>query len=103
MATNTSSGTHTGRRGIRPQSRMRNNMAHPAALTATDINPVMLVGAPSYASGAHWWKGTAAILNNTPVIVVTNATTAIGLYWLLSQIFASAPVITSRFVLPVST
>ena len=37
--------------------------AKPAALGPTDINAVMDVGAPSYASGAHIWKGTAAILN----------------------------------------
>jgi len=32
---------------------MRSNKAQAAAFTATDMNPVMLVGAPSYASGAH--------------------------------------------------
>ncbi len=36
--------------------------AKPAALGPTDIKAVMDVGAPSYASGAHIWKGTAAIL-----------------------------------------
>ena len=33
-----------------------------AALTAAAMNAVTGVGAPSYASGAHMWNGTAAIL-----------------------------------------
>src|SRR5579883_2574381 len=33
-----------------------------AALTAAAMNPVIGVGAPSYASGAHMWNGTAATL-----------------------------------------
>jgi hypothetical protein len=45
--TKTIRGTHIGRMGSNPQSRIRMSIAHPAALTATDIKPVMLVGAPS--------------------------------------------------------
>src|SRR3989304_1054484 len=37
-----------------------------AAFGPTDMKAVMDVGAPSYASGAHIWKGTAAILNANP-------------------------------------
>src|SRR4051794_18535716 len=33
-----------------------------AALTAAAMKPVTGVGAPSYASGAHMWNGTAATL-----------------------------------------
>ncbi len=33
----------------------------------------MGVGAPSYASGAHMWNGTAEILNISPTAVVASA------------------------------
>src|SRR4030042_3728409 len=46
--------------------------AKPAALGPTDINAVIEVGAPSYASGAHIWTGTAAILN--PNAITKNMT-----------------------------
>src|SRR5580693_2384152 len=85
METNTNTGTQVERMEINPPSwnglpiRMRSSIAHPAAFTATDMNPVMHVGAPSYASGAHWWKGMAAILNSKPVIVVSKAMIATAL------------------------
>src|SRR5581483_10594092 len=78
IETNTSSGTYTARSGYKPHSMMRSNMAHAAAFTATDMNPVTLVGAPSYASGAHWWNGIAAILKSSPTDVVSKAMIAIG-------------------------
>src|ERR1700687_698912 len=78
IETKISSGTYTVRRGYRPQRKMRSSMAQAAAFTATDMNPVTLVGAPSYASGSHWWKGMAAILKNRPTEVVSSAITAIG-------------------------
>ena len=37
-----------------------------AALTVTDMNAVVVVGAPSYTSGTHRWNGTAPILNANP-------------------------------------
>ncbi len=47
METKISSGTYIERSGYRPKRKTRSSIAHPAALTATDMNPVMLVGAPS--------------------------------------------------------
>ncbi len=37
-------------------------MATPAALEATERNPVKGVGAPWYTSGDHMWNGAKAIL-----------------------------------------
>ena len=54
METKTRSGTQVERMASNPPNwgaklpiRMRNSIAQPAALTATDMKPVMLVGAPS--------------------------------------------------------
>ena len=44
----------------------RTNAAKAAALTPVDMNAVTIVGAPSYASGVHMWKGTAETLNAKP-------------------------------------
>src|SRR5437762_11202595 len=44
----------------------RANAANAAAFTPVDMNAVTIVGAPSYASGVHMWKGTAEILNANP-------------------------------------
>src|SRR2546423_13538086 len=37
------------------------------------IQAVTGAGAPSYASGAHWWNGTAAILNPNPTRIRSTA------------------------------
>ena len=58
--------------------KMRIIMANDAAFTATDMNAVIDVGAPSYASGVHWWNGTAAILKNRPAESVIIASSEIG-------------------------
>src|SRR5690349_13392213 len=51
-----------------------------AALTAAAMYAVNGVGAPSYASGAHMWNGTAAILKpNATMSMNTPATTRPGL------------------------
>ena len=39
---------------------------------------VTVVGAPSYASGAHMWKGTAEILKSSPTETVVSARKTIG-------------------------
>ena len=39
--------------------------ANPAVFEPTDKKATTGVGDPSYTSGVHWWKGTAAILNAT--------------------------------------
>src|SRR2546428_1331316 len=44
----------------------RRMAANAAALGPTDMNAVAGVGAPSYASGVHWWNGTIAALNPRP-------------------------------------
>src|SRR5205809_56839 len=40
--------------------------ANAAALGPTDMNAVAGAGAPSYASGLHWWHGTIAAWNPRP-------------------------------------
>src|SRR2546422_11060943 len=40
--------------------------AKAADLVATDMNVVTSVGAPSYTSGVHMWKGAADALNASP-------------------------------------
>ena len=47
------------------------NTADP--LEMTDKYPVMPVGAPSYTSGVHKWKGTSDILKNRPIEKNTKA------------------------------
>ena len=40
-----------------------------AVLTPAAMNAVTGVGAPSYASGAHMWNGTAAILKPSAMMM----------------------------------
>ena len=46
---------------------MRASATNAAAFVATAINAVTGVGAPSYTSGVHWWKGAIEVLNARPV------------------------------------
>ena len=55
-------------KGIRPLTKSRMIKANAAALDPTARWAVIGVGAPSYTSGAHIWKGTAATLNPSPAI-----------------------------------
>ena len=48
--------------------------ANAAAFGATLMNAVAGVGAPSYASGVHWWNGTTAALNARPTVTRASAT-----------------------------
>src|SRR5579863_2163520 len=57
---------------------MRRRNAIEAALEATERYAVTVVGAPSYASGAHMWNGTAEILNSSPTDVVARASSTSG-------------------------
>src|ERR1700741_1734590 len=59
--------------GPLPDPRTRRIAANAAAFGATDMNAVAGVGAPSYASGVHWWKGTAAALNPRPTVMSESA------------------------------
>ena len=43
------------------------------------MKPVTVVGAPSYASGVHMWKGTAATLKANPTSRSSEPTSSIGL------------------------
>src|SRR4051794_22018373 len=49
-----------------------------ATLDDDATNAAAGVGAPSYASGAHKWNGTAATLNPKPTTVITIATISSG-------------------------
>src|SRR6185503_4097259 len=67
-----------------------------AALTAAAMNAVTGVGAPSYASGAHMWNGTAATLKpNATTIRNTPATISAGF-----AVVSSGPCIAYRLVVP---
>ena len=55
-------------------NRIRSRAANAAALVAVAIKAVTAVGEPSYTSGVHWWKGTAAILNSSPTRIRPMAT-----------------------------
>src|SRR5256885_7662018 len=48
--------------------------ANAAAFGPTDMNAVAGVGAPSYASGVHWWNGTTAALKPRPTVTSDSAT-----------------------------
>src|SRR2546430_6913624 len=48
--------------------------ANAAAFGPTDMNAVAGVGAPSYASGVHWWNGTTAALKPSPTVTSASAT-----------------------------
>src|SRR5919204_2497543 len=48
--------------------------ANAAAFGPTDMNAVAGVGAPSYASGVHWWNGTTAALKPRPTVTSASAT-----------------------------
>src|SRR5215813_6613412 len=52
-------------RGSTPPNR-RMSAAKTAALEPVAMKAETLVGAPSYTSGAHMWKGTAEILKPNP-------------------------------------
>ena len=48
------------------ESKTRRSAPKAAALTPADMKAVTVVGAPSYTSGAHMWKGTLATLKPKP-------------------------------------
>ena len=52
--------------GAKAVMKMRRNTANAAALGPADRNALTGVGAPSYTSGAHIWKGAAETLNPNP-------------------------------------
>src|SRR5262245_13847979 len=66
------------RSGSNADRNTRTKAANAAAFTPVDMNPVTAGGAPSYASGVHMWKGTAATLNAKPTKSNPAATSAIG-------------------------
>src|SRR4051812_22153483 len=57
----------------------RAKAANAAALTLVDMNAVTIVGAPSYASGVHIWKGTAETLKANPTASSATANSAMVL------------------------
>src|SRR5437660_748089 len=72
------SGSHVSRAEANGPRKMRSRNAMLAAFEATERYAVTVVGAPSYASGAHMWKGTAEILKSSPTDVVVNARKTTG-------------------------
>src|ERR671936_2672523 len=60
--------------GPMPETSTRRIAANAAAFGATDMKAVAGVGAPSYASGVHWWKGTTAALKPRPTVTSARAT-----------------------------
>src|SRR3989441_11434204 len=64
----------SGESGASPTTTTRRIAAKAAALGPTDMNAVAGVGAPSYASGVHWWNGTIAALNPRPTVMSARAT-----------------------------
>ncbi|GBD29718.1 hypothetical protein HRbin32_00810 [bacterium HR32] len=52
---------------------MRARAANPAAFGPTEKKAVTGVGAPSYTSGVHWWKGTMDTLNPNPASAIPTA------------------------------
>src|SRR5215472_5724756 len=80
-ATTESSGSHASRavaKGASAPLNRRSRNANEAAFDATERYAVTVVGAPSYASGAHMWKGTAEILKSRPTAVVVSAKKTTG-------------------------
>src|SRR6476660_4992677 len=59
--------------GPRAETITRRIAANAAAFGATDMKAVAGVGAPSYASGVHWWNGTTAALNARPTVMSARA------------------------------
>src|SRR5689334_24397145 len=78
IATTERIGSQAGRTEARGPRKMRSRKAMDAALDATDRYAVTVVGAPSYASGAHMWNGAAEILNSKPTAVVAIARKTTG-------------------------
>src|ERR1700716_1466724 len=64
---------HSTASGPMPPTRTRRIAANAAAFGATDMNAVAGVGAPSYASGVHWWNGTTAALKPSPTVMSASA------------------------------
>src|ERR671935_2782734 len=64
--------------GPMPETSTRRIAAKAAAFGATDMKAVAGVGAPSYASGVHWWNGTTAALKPRPTVTSASATMVVG-------------------------
>ena len=94
----TKSGCQLATAGRKAVLNKRKSSAKPAAFDATAMKAVMGVGAPSYTSGVHMWKGTAATLNPSPAVTSTRPTSkpVLLISWL-----ASACAMAAYVVLPV--
>ena len=85
--------------GMRASPKSLRTSANAAALEPTARYAVMGMGAPSYASGAHMWNGTAATLKPRPATIITRPTTTPGL---MPEVAASTSLIPSKRVVPSS-
>src|SRR5271165_2792920 len=66
VASAASAGAQLGWAPIRATSKKRRNTPSAATLVVTAMNAVTGVGAPSYTSGVHWWKGATEALKHRP-------------------------------------
>src|SRR5262249_60382100 len=57
-----------------PAAKTRRKAAKTAAFGPVLINPVTMVGAPSYTSGVHRWNGALAILKPNPTSIIAAPT-----------------------------
>src|SRR5215470_10865470 len=73
-----SNGSQVERTETSGPMKMRIRKAMEAAFDATERYAVTVVGAPSYASGAHMWKGAAETLKSRPTAVVVSARKTTG-------------------------
>ena len=87
--------------GPNATKKVRRNAAKAAALGPADMNAVMGVGAPSYTSGVHMWKGTSATLNANPIRIIAIPARRSPAGSGPSE-FVSASAIRFRFVVPVA-
>ena len=68
MATNQ---THSAAAGRNASEKSRRKKAKAAALPPALRKAVIGRGAPWYASGVHWWNGTAETLKPSPAVIKT--------------------------------
>jgi hypothetical protein len=82
--------------------RMRSRAAKPPTLEPTDMKAVTTVGEPSYTSGVHIWKGTAAILKPKPTRISAAPATSSSDTPAMPPAALTAETIPGRAVVPVA-
>src|SRR5206468_9312901 len=82
--------------GAKPMNTIFPSTTNDATFEPEAMNAALGTGAPWYASGAHRWKGAAAILNANPTSVITIPTASNG--W--TDVAACFAEIAARLVVP---